>query len=134
MSAVLQQAQNLYKKVIFVEGVILVSISLLLLFYSITQGVSFLLGGIASLLPFCVFVYWVFFKKSQHHNKMRDFYCGEGLKWLFTIVLFVVILKSYANLSVVFFFAGYFCFLLCNSLLPIVLKRWISHRHETVAD
>lgn len=126
MSAILQQTQNLYKKVIFIEIGILVSISLLLLFISIDDALSFFLGGFASLLPFCVFVYWVFFRKSQHNNKVHAFYRGEGLKWLVTIVFMIAVLKGYAQLNVLYFFGGYFLFLVCNSVFPMVCKRWVS--------
>lgn len=124
MSAVIQQTQHLYKKVIFVEFFVLVSISLLTFVKGLTPAFSFFLGSLASLLPFCVFVFWVFFKAHKNSNKMSAFYHGEGLKWLVTIVLMVAILKGYSGLNVPFFFGGYFLFLLCNSLLPIVLKRW----------
>lgn len=124
MSAIIQQTQHLYKKVIFVELIVLVSISLLIFIKDLTPAFSFFLGGLASLLPFCVFVFWVFFKTHKNSNKMSAFYRGEGVKWLVTIVLMVVILKSYAGINVLFFFGGYILFLSCNSLLPIVLIRW----------
>lgn len=126
MSAVLQQTKDLYKKVIFIEIIALVSFFLLFVFNGIAQAVSFFLGGLASFLPFCIFVYWIFFHKHQNQNKIGSFYRGEGLKWLATIILIVLSFKGYATLHIVSFFGGYFLFLVLNSILPIVLKRQIN--------
>lgn len=124
MSAVLKRTKKLYQKVMIVELVALVSISLLILFLQpIESTISFFLGGLASFLPQCVFIYWVFFRNvAKNANKMTAFYRGEGLKWLATIVLLVVMFKGYSSLNLVLFFSGYFVFLLCNSLLPIFIK------------
>lgn len=125
MSAVLERTKRLYLKAMWVESVGLASVVLLCgVCVDFSAAFSLLLGGFASFLPFCLFVYWVFFRKSaKNANKMTAFYRGEGLKWLATIVLMVAVLKGYPNLNVLAFFGGYFLCLVCNSLLPIVLKR-----------
>lgn len=124
MSAVLESTQKRYRKVIGIELVLLVSLSLLIsIGLSQWSGLSFSLGAFTSLLPQCLFIYWVFFRqKAKNANKITAFYRGEGLKWLATIVLMVIALKMVSTLNIALFFAGYFLFLLCNSLLPFLVK------------
>lgn len=125
MSAVLDRTRTLYRKVMLLESGLLWLLSLGIFCYAVEGGISFLLGGLASFLPFCLFAYWLFFRQSvaKKANKITAFYRGEGLKWLATIVLVVLGLKLYADLHIGLFFSGYFLFLVANSLLPIILKR-----------
>lgn len=125
MSAVLQQTKQLYRKVMFVECCGVVSGALLvLLVQNVSAAFAFLLGGLSSFLPQCLFIFWVFFRKNtKNTNKMAAFYRGEGLKWLATIVLMVAVLIGFPNLNVLLFFSGYFLFLICNGLLPIFLTQ-----------
>ncbi|MGX2950682.1 ATP synthase subunit I [Ursidibacter sp. B-7004-1] len=124
MSIVIRQTRQLYYKVISIEIVLLLILFCsITFFYSMGTGLSFLVGSLASLLPHCLFVYWIFFRQStKNTNKMTAFYRGEGLKWLLTIVLIMVAFKSYPTMNFLAFFVGYFFMLLCNSLLPILLK------------
>lgn len=128
MSAVLERTKRLYQKTMWVELAVLVSAFLLYgIFADFSAAVSFLLGGMASFLPFCLFVYWVCFRKKVNHgNKMTTLYRGEGLKWLATILLIVAVLKGYPNLNVFAFFCGYFLCLVCNGLLPMILRQQIQ--------
>lgn len=121
MSAVLKRAKNFYCKAMAVELVIFISIVLLLaVLRSSKDSISFLLGVLVSFLPQCVFIYWVFFRKNL--QKVTAFYRGEGLKWLVTIVLMVLVLKM-VTLNMVLFFLGYFLCLFCNGVFPIFLNR-----------
>ena len=66
MSAVLQQTKQLYRKVMFVECCGVVSGALLvLLVQNVSAAFAFLLGGLSSFLPQCLFIFWVFFVKIQ---------------------------------------------------------------------
>lgn len=125
MSAVLDRTRTLYRQVMLLESGLLCLLSLCLLCYAMEWGISFLLGSLASFLPFCLFAYWVFFRSqvAKNANKVTAFYRGEGLKWLATIVLVVLGLKLYTSLHLGLFFSGYFLFLVANSLLPVALKR-----------
>lgn len=126
MSAVLALIKQQYLRVIRIELMLLVSLSLLIgisVESPLISAISFVLGALASLLPQCLFIYWVFFrKKAKNSHKMATFYRGEGLKWLATIMLIVMALKGVSTLNLTLFFAGYFVFLLCNSLLPFLVK------------
>ncbi|AUI66726.1 MULTISPECIES: ATP synthase subunit I [Glaesserella] len=124
MSAVLKQTKQLYKKTLVIECILLVAVTAVVgVGLGIERSISVLLGEVAALLPHCVFVYWVFFRQSVNYpHKMTAFYRGEGLKWLTAIVVIVVALKSYGAMHYFSFFCGFFFILLCNSLLPIILK------------
>lgn len=125
MSAVLNQAKALYRKTLCVEAVLLAAATVFAMIAN-QQAVAFslLFGGLSALLPHCLFVFWVFFRpQAKNANKMTAFYRGEGLKWLLTILLIVILFKSYTAMNFLAFFAGYFVMLLCNSLLPIGFQR-----------
>ncbi|KAE9541448.1 ATP synthase subunit I [Ursidibacter maritimus] len=124
MSAVLNQAKRLYRIVIILQFLLLVFVSVVLTFLqNVEFAFSYAVGCLCGFIPFCLFVYWIFFREpAKNTNKMTAFYRGEGLKWLLTIILIVVAFKSYPTMNFVAFFVGYFFMLLCNSLLPILLK------------
>lgn len=129
MSAVLERTQKRYLQVIRIELILLVSLSLLISISvepSLLSGVSFVSGALASVLPQGLFIYWVFFRQNRNNtHKMTTFYRGEGLKWLATIALIIIALKGISPLNITLFFTGYFVFLLCNSLLPFLIKASI---------
>lgn len=124
MSAVLNQTKKNYKYALSIEFILMILCAVSLLV--VGQGntfFSFILGSFASFLPYCCFVYWVFFRKfAKNANKMTAFYRGEGIKWLATIVLIVVSFKAYSSLDIKWFFIGYFVFLLLNIIVPICVK------------
>lgn len=124
MSAVLSEAKQHYKKMLWAEMVFLI---VLCLAFSVVRGyyaISLLVGGLVALVPQVILIYWVFFRKLPSNvNKMSVFYRGEGLKWLVTILLMVMVFKFFTSVHLVTFFTGYFMMLLCNSLLPFFFRR-----------
>lgn len=125
MSAVLKQAKQFYRKMLWLEAGLLAVVGLVVItVWGVPHSTSVLLGGLAALIPQGFFIYWVFFRKYPHYiNKMAVFYRGEGLKWLLTILFMVGVFKLFLSIQVITFFAGYFVMLLCNSLLPLFLRR-----------
>lgn len=128
MSAVLTQTKQLYRTALSVELIVLAGLFLLVwLLSGGGSAVSLLIGGMIALVAQLMFVYWVFFRKQAATvNKMSAFYAGEALKWLVTIVLIVLVFKGFPTVNIVLFFAGYFVILLCNSLLPFILRRRVK--------
>ena len=125
MSAVIAQTKQLYQKALKFEAFLLaVGAILVFAMFGRESFISFVLGGSAGLLPHCLCVYWVFFRKKNvtHPNKMTVFYWGEGLKWASTIILIIAVFVSYREINFVAFFCGYFLILIFNSLFPILLK------------
>lgn len=125
MSAVLKQAKQFYHKMLLSEGGLLaVAVLVVITVWGVSHATSVLFGGLVALIPQGFFIYWVFFRKYPHNvNKMVVFYRGEGLKWLLTILFMVGVFKFFLSLQIIAFFAGYFVILLCNSLLPLFLRR-----------
>ncbi len=124
MSAVINRAKQHYAKSLKVEGVILLLISIGLLGVKGNVSISFLTGSLASFLPFGLFVYWVFFKKSAKNSQnLTAFYWGEGIKWMATIILLIIGFTAIPHLHIWAFFVGYFLALLLNNVIPFMLSR-----------
>lgn len=123
MSQIRKQTQMLYRKVIFIElGLLLVS-SLFLALNQLHNGLSFFFGSLSSVIPQIVLIGFVFFReKSQYSvNKTNSLYQGEGLKFVLTILLMVIVFVFYQQMNIIGFFAGFLIFLCLNILLPLYL-------------
>lgn len=124
MSAVIHKAQQQHRKTLIWEVCILVSLSLFCLLWQFNVSLSFFAGAMSSFLPYVLFVYWIFFRKSaKNRQQMTAFYRGEGLKWLATILLVVLSFKMIPDLHLVGFFVGYFLALCLNIALPIFINK-----------
>ncbi len=124
MSFVVNQAKQHYSHVLVIELGIIALLTFIVLVFKFDITLSFLFGLLSSFLPFCLFVYWIFFRYSpKNQSKMTALYRGEGLKWLLTIVLVVASFKLIMNLNVLAFFIGYIMMLFFNNLIPFVLSK-----------
>lgn len=124
MSAVLGEAKQRYKSMLWAETVFLAVLCLAVWVVRSDYSLSLLTGGLVALVPQVILVYWFFFRKLPANvNKMSVFYRAEGLKWLATILFMVVVFKFFKSVHIVTFFTGYFVMLLCNSLFPLFLRR-----------
>lgn len=124
MSFVVNQAKQHYRHVLMIELGIITLLTFIVLVFKFDITLSFLFGLLSSFLPFCLFVYWIFFRYSpKNQSKMTALYRGEGLKWLLTIVLVVASFKLIMNLNVLAFFIGYIMMLFFNNLIPFVLSK-----------
>lgn len=124
MSFVVNQAKQHYSHVLVIELGIITLLTFIVLVFKFDMTLSFLFGLLSSFLPFCLFVYWIFFRYSpKNQSKMTALYRGEGLKWLLTIVLVVASFKLIMNLNVLAFFIGYIMMLFFNNLIPFVLSK-----------
>lgn len=124
MSAVIFQAKQYYAKAIFIFSLILCAVSSVISLIQGNIGLSFLCGCLAAFLPFCLSVYWVFFRhRSNSVNIMSVFYLAEGLKWLATLVIIALMFRFIPSLRYLAFFAGYFFALMGNVILPFLMKR-----------
>ncbi|MDD7426050.1 MAG: ATP synthase subunit I [[Actinobacillus] rossii] len=124
MSFVVNQAKQHYRHVLVIELGIITLLTFIVLVFKFDITLSFLFGLLSSFLPFCLFVYWIFFRYSpKNQSKMTALYRGEGLKWLLTIVLVVASFKLIMNLNMLAFFIGYIMMLFFNNLIPFVLSK-----------
>ncbi|WGE31706.1 ATP synthase subunit I [Actinobacillus genomosp. 2] len=124
MSAVINKAKQHYIRVLKTEILLLLIIFGVFIVWRGIDGISFISGAISSFLPHCVFVYWIFFKKTTRKQaKMADFYRGEGIKWLTAILLVILCFKLLPSLHIVFFFVGYLVALFLNNVIPFILSK-----------
>lgn len=121
MSTVISQTKNFYAKAIPFFAIFLFVLSAVMTMMGKTVGVAFLGGCLAAFLPFCLSVYWVFFRQRTDVTTVSVFYWAEGLKWVATIVLILLIFQFIEHHLV--FFAGYFITLIGNTVLPFLMKR-----------
>lgn len=125
MSAIIHKTKQNYRYYLTVELALIVVGTVGVSAFFGYDAFSFLGGALASFLPHCLFVFWVFFRKKSalYANKLTSLYQGEALKWLLTILLIVAAFTLYATIHIALFASGYFLMLVCNSLLPLCLKR-----------
>ncbi|NBI12225.1 ATP F0F1 synthase subunit I [[Haemophilus] felis] len=124
MSKVLLQSINLYKKTLFLESCCLLLISLALGYSDWKFSLYFLCGAIAVFLPFCIFIFLVFFRqKKDFSNNIKHFYRGEMFKFLATILLCIVFFVVLPSVNYLIFFLGYSVALLFNTVIPLLLSR-----------
>lgn len=128
MSRVIQQAKKKYKMVLSIEFIILLASLFLLTFWQWKIALSFSLGIVAIFLPYCLFVWVVFFTKNQQlSNKITSFYRGEAIKFVSTIVLIVLAFRLYADMHIMAFFTGYFIAIILNNILPFLVSKYLKH-------
>ncbi|MDO5054236.1 MAG: ATP synthase subunit I [Pasteurella oralis] len=127
MSRVIAQAKKKYKRSLTIESLILLITALILMSWQWQIAASFYLGAMAIFLPYCVFVFLVFFrKKQQFSNKITYFYYGEGIKFLLTIVCIIAIFKLFSSMQPIAFFSGYFIAIVLNNILPFLVDNYLK--------
>ncbi|SPY34175.1 ATP synthase subunit I [Pasteurella canis] len=127
MSRVIAQAKKKYKISIIAECFILLITALVLMSWQWQTAISFYLGAMAIFLPYCVFVFLVFFrKKQQFSNKITYFYYGEGIKFLLTIVCIIATFKFFSSMQPIAFFSGYFIAIILNNILPFLVDKYVK--------
>ena len=91
-----QEGRQLARKVLFFQSLIAI---VLTLFFTLLSGkysgISAIYGGLICVLPGMVFAFLAFRYAGASQNKLvvRSFNKGSNLKFIFTIVLFVVVYK-----------------------------------------
>lgn len=123
MSAIIKQVKKKYKIALSIELFIFIVIFAILTASQSIRAVSFLLGSLAIFVPYCMFVFFMFFKKREKTHQLKVFYRGGAIKFICTIIFIVVAFKSFPTINYVVFFMGYFLALLLNNLLPIMVAK-----------
>lgn len=127
MSAVLDKNKKLYSKVFIVEFALLLIGYALFALLQPALSLSFVLGALIAWLPQLVLVMYVFYLRADSPiaDKANVLYQGEGIKVALMIILLLLVFIN-IELNPIVFFAGYFCFILLNNLLPFVLGRMFN--------
>ena len=108
-------------KFIYLQGVVALASALVVwLGWGVLAGKSALMGGVVALLPNLVFTLYAF--RYAGARQVQQVYSsikrGAGLKYLLTIVLFALVLKSSAVILLPFF-SAYVLVMIVNWFAPI---------------
>ena len=91
-----QEGRQLATKVLFYQSLIAIVLTLFFTLYSgLYSGISALYGGLICVLPGMVYAFLAFRYAGASQNKLvvQSFNKGSKLKFIFTIVLFVLVYK-----------------------------------------
>ncbi|MDE3272709.1 ATP synthase subunit I [Pseudoalteromonas sp. G4] len=108
-------------KFIYLQGVVALASALVVwLGWGVLAGKSALIGGVVALLPNLVFTLYAF--RFAGARQVQQVYSsikrGAGLKYLLTIVLFALVLKSSAVMLLPFF-SAYVLVMIVSWFAPI---------------
>jgi ATP synthase protein I len=120
-----QEGRNLAKKILFCQSLIVVVFTVLFtLFSGKYSGISALYGGIVCLVSGSVFAFLAFRYSGASQNELvvRSFNKGSRFKFIFTIVMFVVVYK-WPNLQPLPLMTSYFVTLMVQWPIIIILSR-----------
>tara|TARA_R110000751_G_scaffold307898_1_gene434180 strand:+ start:76669 stop:77058 length:390 start_codon:yes stop_codon:yes gene_type:complete len=120
-----QEGRQLAKKVLFYQSLIAVVLAFIFTFYyGKNSGISALYGGLICVLPGMIFAFLAFRYAGANQNKLvvRSFNKGSKLKFIFTIVLFVLVYK-WSNLQPLPLLVSYVVTLMAQWPIIILVSR-----------
>lgn len=121
----IQEGRNLARKVLFFQSIIIVIFTLFFsLYLGKYSGISALYGGMICLASGMIFALLAFRYSGASQNELvvRSFNKGSKLKFIFTIVLFVVVYR-WPNLQPLPLMISYFVTLMAQWPIIIILSR-----------
>ena len=123
MSRILSHAKKNYRKAIVIESLLLVVFYLLIYGWQRQSAVDFSYGFLSAFLPFCTFIFIIFYRKQNFSTKLTALYKGEAIKFVLTIVFISISFKYFSVTNFIIFFSGFFIALMLNNLVPFLLRR-----------
>ena len=120
-----KEGRQLTRKLLFYQSIISIVLTLFFtLYFGNYAGISALYGGLICLFPAMVFALLAFRYTGASQNQLvvRSFNKGNKLKFIFTIVLFVVAYK-WPNLQPLPLMVSYFVTLMAQWPIIIILSR-----------
>ena len=120
-----QEGRQLARKVLFYQSLIAMTLACMFFLYlDKYSGISALYGGLVCVIPGVVFAFLAFRYAGASQNQLvvRSFSKGSKLKFLFTIVMFVVVYK-WPNLQPLPLMSSYFVTLMAQWPIIIFLSR-----------
>jgi ATP synthase protein I len=125
VTSLAQEGRQLAKKVLFYQSLVAIVLALFFTIYSGKYyGISALYGGLICIFPAAVFAF-LFFRyagASQIKLVVRSFNKGSKLKFLFTIVMFMLVYK-WQNLQPLALIITYVVTLMAQWPVIIILNR-----------
>ncbi len=107
MSRILSHAKKNYRKAIIIESLLLVVFYLLIYGWQRQSAVDFGYGFLSAFLPFCTFIFIVFYRKQNFSTKLTALYKGEAIKFVLTIVFISISFKYFSVTNFIIFFSGF---------------------------
>lgn len=120
-----QEGRQLATKVLFYQSIIAILLTFIFaLLNGQYSGISALYGGLICLLPGIVFALFAFRYAGASQNRLvvRNFNKGSKLKFIFTIVLFVMVYK-WPNLQPIPLIVSYVVTLMVQWPIIIFISR-----------
>ena len=120
-----KEGRQLATKVLFYQSIIAIVLALFFTFYSGKYtGLSAVYGGLVCVLPGAVFSFLAFKYAGASNNKLvvRSFNQGSKLKFIFSIVLFVM-LYQWSNLQPLPLLISYVVTLVAQWPIIILVSR-----------
>jgi ATP synthase protein I len=120
-----KEGRQLTRKLLFYQSITSIILTLFFtLYFGNYAGISALYGGLICLFPAMVFALLAFRYTGASQNQLvvRSFNKGNKLKFIFTIVLFVVAYK-WPNLQPLPLMVSYFVTLMAQWPIIIILSR-----------
>jgi ATP synthase protein I len=120
-----QEGRKLARKVLFYQSMILIVLAFIFaIFKGEYTGISALYGGLICIVPGMVFAFLTFRYAGASQNQLvvRSFNKGSKLKFLITIVMFVVVYR-WPNLQPLPLFISYLVILMVQWPIIIFLSR-----------
>lgn len=105
---ILSKIRSLAFAYIYVQALVIFIITCLLFFWSTLLAFSFFWGGIICILPNAYLAHKLFAKTGANAARqiVTSFYLGETVKFIITIILFIIAFK-YFNVNKLAVFIGY---------------------------
>ena len=123
MSKVLTQVKNRYQKAIIIESVCLVVLGLFLAIWQRQSAVDFGYGFLSAFLPFCTFIFIIFYRKQNFSTKLTALYRAEAIKFILTMVFIIIAIKWLFVVNFIAFFVGFLLALVLNNIIPLILNK-----------
>jgi ATP synthase protein I len=125
VTSLAQEGRKLARKVLFYQSLITIFLAFIFsIFTGAYTGVSALYGGLICVVPGMVFAFLAFRYTGASQNLLvvRSFNKGSKLKFLITIVMFVLVYR-WPNLQPLPLFISYFVTLMVQWPIIIFLSR-----------
>jgi ATP synthase protein I len=116
---------GLYKLLALQMALCILAPVVLLLLFGQDVALSALFGALTAFVPSLVFIRKLFKYQGARAAKkiVRNFYIGEGLKLLLSVVLFAAVFALYSNIKPLAFFMTYIAMLLTHWLSPLLISK-----------
>lgn len=125
-----QKGRKLAKKVLFFQSLVAIVLTFFYtIFYGKYQGISAAYGGLVCIIPGAIFAILAFRYTGASRLKLvvRSFNKGSKLKFIFTIVLFMLVYR-WNNLQPIALLVTYVVTLMAQWPIIIFLNR-VSDKH-----